>query len=271
MITERIVKKLKARLPTNFRLAHRGDHPLLMESPELLVGGEGNLSCVVSDETMKSADRLKAQLTLIRLALPENARVALHTKNEGLWNALSSDFDALIDPLHTEESIYKFIISRSKPKTNIQEIRNSKGRHHSIYSCLLIVSKDRSSSFIEDGSSRRVANDSELLKSHYHLFLSPTELQRKNFRRQVISECYKSITNYVNLDNGTPHITNEDYFRILLSDFLPTQKDDPSKPTRALAFSGRLLTDVRSTSELESLVLRVQDFIKNPSSVGEQP
>lgn len=269
MITERIVKKLKARLPAAYRLAYRGDHPLLMESPELLVGGEGNLSCVVSDETMKSADRLKAQLTLIRLALPENARVALHTKNEKLWSALSSDYDSLIDPLHVEESIYRFITSKSKPKTNIKDIRNSKGKHHSIYSGLFIISKDRSSMFVEDGSSERVANDPKTLKSHYHMFLSSTELHKKSFRRQVTSECYNSIINYVNLENGTPHITKEDYFRILLSDFLPALKNDPNKPTRALAFSGRLLTDVKNTNELESLVSRVQDFIKNPGKLGE--
>lgn len=268
MISKSFIKKLSNALPSSYRFAHEADHPLLMDGPDLMVGGDGRLTCVVSDKKLKSAERLLAQLSLLRLALPQNATIVLATNNDNFHASLSREYDSVFDPKELNASLVRLIQSKQAPRTNKKDIQNSKHKHQYIYSKLMLVGRSRANSFHDDRSAKRVVTADRAGSDTYKTFIINTRLTKNNIRRQITSTCYRSVAQYVVMDNGTPYISRDQYFKILLSDFLPSSRHDPEKPMRALAFSGNLITDVQTYEEAEEVVALVSDLLKKKQSRG---
>ncbi|MCU1025387.1 hypothetical protein [Stenotrophomonas maltophilia] len=260
MISQALINKLQKELPSTYRFAKDADHPLLMDGPDLMVGGEGRLTCIVTDKKNRSYERLLAQLSLLRLALPEAATIVLVTDNEDSRASLSREYDRLFNAQEIGQSLLGFIRSKNVPRTKKEDLQASKNRHHHIYSKLMMVGRSRAKSFKADGSAQRLSSRT-LASDKISAYFSAAHLSKNNARRQIISTCYSSAANYIAMDNGTPYVSSDRYFRILLSDFLPHSRFDPEKPMRALAFSGNLIADVQDRDEAEQLIDRVMALL----------
>lgn len=256
MISQALINKLQKELPSTYRFAKDADHPLLMDGLDLMVGGEGCLTSIVTDKKNRSYEQLLAQLSLLRLALPETATIALVTDNEDSRASLSREYDRIFNTQEVGQSLLRFIRSKDGPRTKKKDIQASKSRHHHIYSRLMLVGRSRANSFKADGSAQQLSSRTQG-SDKISAYFSATHLSKSNVRRQIISTCYSSVANYIAMDNGTPYVSKDRYFQILLSDFLPYSRLDPEKPMRALAFSGNLIADVQDRDEAEQLIDRV--------------
>jgi len=75
-----IAKTVGEEIPTSYVIATAPDHPLLIEGPDILIGGEGNLVAVFTPKASERADddRLLARFILCRLALRSGTFRATH-------------------------------------------------------------------------------------------------------------------------------------------------------------------------------------------------
>jgi hypothetical protein len=74
-----IERELRDELPSSYVIVAAPDHPLLIEGPDVLVGGEGNLVAVFTPKASErhSRERLSVRFVLSRLALPPQTRYVL--------------------------------------------------------------------------------------------------------------------------------------------------------------------------------------------------
>src|SRR5262245_40931746 len=78
-ILRRLASSLQTRLPRQFIVSLRPDHPHLLDSPDIIVGGRGILSALFVPKVgeLRNPEILLARLIGSRLAFPRNVRCFL--------------------------------------------------------------------------------------------------------------------------------------------------------------------------------------------------
>ena len=259
---KKISENVKKKIGKNFIVSYMPDHPLIMDAPEILIGGEGRLTCLVTDSELKSIDKLRSKLMLCRLALPENARIILSTESNKVADSLENDFDKIVHFSEVENCLISFVGDSKSPKTDIKQVRETKLRHHNLYSKIFFINQRRSSFFDSKIKISEIYDKFKIQdKKEYLSRISEFRLKRTHTKRQISAYCLDSINKIVDLDNGTPHLSYDNFYQIILSDFRPVSKIDPEKPLRALAFSAQAITDAESENELMDLIDKIDDLI----------
>lgn len=277
-----LVEYLKGRLPGDYHVADRPDHPHLFAAPDLLVGARGRLTALFwpSSRDSRQYHDLLARLTASRLALPSRTVHVLLLPRDGgepssqiLWNF---DHVASIDQLREVERIIRGVRNSSI----LESLWGVRQRAHSRFSLL--------SRFVQARQRQRPhgRNPVEVLRGwkseswliDSHAVVRPTQIPKRGLRkpRAVIEEepmalaarslkgtegsilqgtrslCVYSLLSEFNLDRGVPYPADLTP-NILLTDELPSVTLGLGKPLWALAFAGWAAIAVDTSDELERL------------------
>ena len=293
----RLVSTLERRLPKEFIVSVRPDHPHLLESPDIIVGGRGVLSAIFVPKAreLQNPEILLARLIGSRLAFPSEIRCFLTATPliaDDFSLAVSEHFDRsfeLTDLIHLIESIQEIEgreISRSVPaqirnqaRNRYQLLFNVANLRHRIRPIganpreLLISLRDRVPHEDFDLMALPLAFPWSVLKTrrpkdslnYRGCEIATVSLIRQRINFEVLTElCTYSLTRSYGLDRGIPYIGREINPNILLVNRWPEEGQDPLKAVRAAAFAGWALTAAETPEEIVSLTDRLQrDFEKH--------
>ena len=107
-----IERELRDELPSSYVIVAAPDHPLLIEGPDVLVGGEGNLvELVFTPKAIErhSRERLSVRFVLSLLALPPQTRYVLLSDDpheHAISHNVADNFAAVL-PWHRRGEIAK--------------------------------------------------------------------------------------------------------------------------------------------------------------------
>lgn len=260
------IRALKTALPTSYRIADHVDHPMILEGPDLLVGGEGKLSAFYNSEGKRSHQNLYARVVASKLALPSHCLHIFVMGSESYidFNAGNFETGQVFDQIIDINDITRRSVLSQRPRVGLEnELRKIKEYHGMLYSRTFQFSIARRKYQRNDGSSSRVA---------YHL-------RKECTRRMWVSKyrgvdfsarekaatlyyvkklCEHRFSEYV-FDNAVPYPKTFGP-GIAVSEKIPEIKNDPEKPLRAAAFAGWIMTDASSIEELDAIIDRAHSF-----------
>ncbi|TJW14952.1 MAG: hypothetical protein E5W82_09510 [Mesorhizobium sp.] len=252
-----LARALRSALPSSAVVAERADHPLLFTGPDIVVGSEGNLVAIFIPKALelKSWKALLSRLTAVRLALPAHAKcVLLSTEADLLPDRLTEGFDEVYSPSEADNA--KMLMHRSGRMAD-RAPRLSKIRHQAMvnYGAILHVHGMQ--------ASRREA-EADALNGH-------TKRSDRRFRSVIrFGESYvgelgdsprpaalatlqsfarKAFVDNYDLVDGVPELKRQ-ALDVAIYDADLRRGLDPSKPLRASAFAGWLLTNSAAADDL---------------------
>jgi hypothetical protein len=282
----RLEKALTSALPKSYLMVSGPDHPLVLRSADLLVGGEGFLNAIfipTAAERRRPSD-LKGRLLLNRLALPPHTRCFL------VWEEKTQDLQRLFGRHFLESVEYSEIErlrrvvlnprSTGRPKhvppetVHFAAVQFAQALQVSRVMAILLQREARSNTKVrhERGSifdlgEAGFGGGPEGWARVEHVLSReqvPISVALGRIRSDLLLEAiYEQAARLYDLRDGIPYYTAE-LSGILVVDHFPLMSRDPEKLIRAAAFAGLslILENQRQRFELP-LLRRLRAFAEN--------
>lgn len=269
-----IVARLQRELGGAFHVVHRPDHPMLLSGPDVLIGGEGKLTAILSIGAREPTSGLLARITAARLALPSTTRIlAAVSEDATLSEGLLRNFDEVVSAGLLPTIALRYATSDARPSGDVSSLRESKRRHSEKFSFALLVATLRhkhelgkvspASVIRELAQMRAGATSSELgarrvatqVRGSYVASLSTSGRPIQQLRKL----CDFGLNFSYQLDTGVPYENPDASLNVLLVEDWPTARHDPEKPVRSAAFGCWVMAQSSGADDIAHLIERVQD------------
>lgn len=275
-----IARLLQRELEATHIVVSGPDHPLLIEGPDALIGGEGGLLAVFMPKAKerKRLNLLKVRYILSRLALPPDARHVLvvdRAKDIGAIQRLGRDFAAVLDwrSRHELAKISRdknFIGDQRKVPPGVAEFVQHRFAD--------TMQATRVLQWMNRSHDRRKELDqnSELRRGRHR----PKKMPFKNIAPDIVftsfgqgaldSTAVRSLAEKTtlagfDLDDGVPYPTRKDDYGLALIDELREYRGDPDKLLRAAAFAGWGFIPEEQQHRLDAIANRLGERRKSRS------
>jgi hypothetical protein len=255
-------RRLRQKLGGDFVVVAAPDHPFVMRSVDVLVGGRSGLTAFVmaSAEERSRPELLASRVTLNKVALPpETLFVFVHDSGDPNFTKGAR----FVETLSTgERSFLKDAVTmverstKSQQKHDSEKLRQmSQARFASTYRVARLVNARRSWLDVDQALPRRGANLSfDTVQSVPSAFAS-----RPISTRSLIGLTVRGADRWYE-ETGDQPIPTGATAGLVLAPGYPRPKNDPDKALRAAAFSGWVIapdsSSGRSVEELADLALR---------------
>lgn len=267
-----IAKSVSEEIPSTYLVAPAPDHPLLIEGPDLLIGGEGNLVAVfiAKSAERRSPLRLSVRFVLSRFALPPHARhvfVSENVEDHAVAQRFSSDFAAVLE-WGEKTNLAKIAQDRDffGPQREIP-FEISKGvqqRFADIYQITRVLrqSKERQ----RDGESPKIqamVSSHTAKRTSSEQFTSGviyTRFETSVVDRRTVNELARELTvDDFALDGGVPYPTRTPTYALAMMESFPRFRGDPEKLLRAAAFAGWAFADDEQEQNLDRIAMLLKE------------
>lgn len=256
-----LARRLRRELGGDFIVVAAPDHPLVMRSVDVLVGGRSGLTAFVTAtaEERRRPDILGARLTLNQVALPPETQfvyVARADENDSLIEGRFAEQLTYADRAMTKDAVAFVERSIRKPQLAYGDKARqlSQSRFAATFRIARLVNPDRSLRSVDNPAPRRGANvEFDMIGPVRRGFA-----KRPLSTRSIIGLSVSGVDRWFHASADQPTPTGEPAGLVLTPDF-PHPRHDPEKALRAAAFAGWILApDVsdRSIDELADLALR---------------
>lgn len=272
----------------DYKVALRPDHPFLAIGPDIIVGGQGALVAILIPKVseIRMPHELLVRLAFGRLALPAHTRFVLVLEHRSIQlgnpkTSIPISFDAVFTEKKMQ-GLVKFISSQDSAVTHFGEkILEVQHRQYSRATTFFVESRHALSAERKTSNTRAVLSDIRgsleytpptwaVRATGPSVTRKPRSRQRQpplirsgdvvlgavNFARngspmQTLRKfCSIGIQTDYMIDNGIPYLRDAN-LKFLITNTPPTGRLDPSKPLRAAAFAGWIVTQADSARELE--------------------
>lgn len=254
-------RRLRQQLGGDFVVVPAPDHPFVMRSVDVLVGGRSGLTAFVmaSAEERRRPELLASRVTLNKVALPPETGFVFVEDNGDLDFDMGARFAETLRS--NERSFLKdavTIIQRSAQslqKHGSEKMRQiSQARFASTYRVARLLNARRSSHDGERVLSRWGANLSfDTVRSVPSAYAS-----RPISTRSLIGLTVRGVDRWYDVTADQP-VPTEATAGLVVAPGYPRPRNDPDKALRAAAFAGWIIapdSSVRSAEELADLALR---------------
>ena len=286
MQARKIADEIRAAFRPPFIVATTPDLPHLISSPDFLIGGHGRLYgifCLKAEE-VRQPSLLLSRLAISRLGLPDMVCTLvtdgtdISPITESLWKD-NFDFIAesgsirqtatqfrdfspqrVIQQQTREATLFRYnhafaetkgrgsqVGVMSDPVAMLEDLRNKQGYHFT-------ETRQWSGALNPRFSTLQIRQNVSVSAQKFEPRVSPLRLLRRH--------SYRAMNHDYVLDDSVPYIEHLN-INIILVDRLPLYRLDPSKPARASAFAGIVLTTVTSLDDVERVSEKLDAAIKS--------
>ncbi|MFN9470011.1 hypothetical protein [Acidovorax sp.] len=272
-----VVSTLQRELGRAFYVVGRPDHPMLLSGPDILIGGEGKLTAVVSVRKHEATTRLLARITAARLALPPQTRLlAIVAEDAVVPQWVMGNFDEVADPRRAWQTVRRYAASDASPRGDLGALKENKRRHSEKFAFALRLATLRSKHELDTVAPnvvmQELAQVNQELQRHsenaLRLRRPMAQVQgsvvasisaRGKPMEQLRTLCDASFTHAYQLDTGIPYEKPDANLNILLIEDWPIVRFDPEKPLRSAAFGCWILAKSSGSSDIANLIERSRD------------
>lgn len=256
-----VAAHLRRELDSGFIVVSAPDHPLVMRSVDVLVGGRTGLTAIVmpTAEEVRHPRIFRARIILNRLALPADAKIIFVGAEMELREHFDYEFSIMAENVDYELKNELVSIAKSARRTISQdaaiEVRSFAERRFSdTYRVARVAQRfgERQQTPSVKPTSRRPLYDKLPGGIEGAFFEGPPS------RAAVANLSVDGVERWFHLLHGDPVPTNEPAGLAFVPDYLRVP-GDPDKILRACAFAGWVLTpsqSSRSPIEMGELVAR---------------
>ncbi|MHA0328835.1 hypothetical protein [Sphingomonas melonis] len=254
-----IARRMKRELGSDYVVVSSPDHPLLLRSPDVLIGGKGRLLAVMcgTAREIRQPRLARARLTLARAAMPSDTAFAFVVvrSSEHLAQELSADIDAVVSMRKLDElprvdrSAASIRLSPEREKARAVAMKRF---GHSYRIAQLInpkIEESRPRQKDKRGIHRsRVYNDYEAGVAKAELLYNPTPSDLADLALTGADRAFS-------LDTGVSYPVGHSGMAYV--EDVPASRGDPNRFIRASAFAGWIL----AASSLEQQHPRLAEMI----------
>ena len=257
------LRTLRDSLPSSYHFASSVDHPVILEGPDVLIGGEGLLISIYHSRR-RSPSNLRARIAVSKLALPSHCLHVLVVETQSMDHSQAQDNLKSFDRMIEISDLTRPSLMREKPSERVTyELGKIKKQQNLFYSRTFQFATARRKHQKDDGSSSRLArllherrNNKNVILNYKGIDLSAED--RPTTLPYVKYLCQHRFSEF-EFDNNVPY-PKQFTPGIAVSDAIPELKGDPEKPLRAAAFSGWIFTDASSIQDLDAIIDRAERF-----------
>lgn len=262
---------LRSELSNEFVIVPSPDHPLLLDAPDIIAGGNGGLTNIFfpSSNEIRRPKLLENRLMLSRLALPTHARNVLILRSSDqieFGHNFSADFSDVVlwkDKIDAVKIVADRDFFGNQREIPTEIIREAKLQYADAYKTTQVMRKIRArsesrakteslpspSDISRKGRAYAAMSASSPFKGSIVNFssgvVSPQELRKLINRR--ISESFS-------LDTSVPYPKPESAYGLSVVEQLPEYPGDPDKLIRAAAFGGWAMITFEQDHEKEEIL-----------------
>ncbi|TSD84154.1 hypothetical protein FFK22_034105 [Mycobacterium sp. KBS0706] len=272
-----ITRLFHRELETSYIVVSGPDHPLLIEGPDVLVGGEGGMLAIFMPKAKERArpDQLEVRFILSRLALPPDVRHVM-ILNEAPYSRaielLGRNF-AIVLRWDSRRDLAK--IARDKQFVGKQRLLPPEvtgfARHRfadalQVTRVLQWINRSYERERVHDDSRQRRPGKTPFKHVGPGLLFTSFGWGAPN------GTAIRSLTDRTTLagfalDNGVPYPTREDDYGLAVVNQLPEHRGDPDKLIRAAAFAGWSFIPEEQQHRVDAVANRLQER-RNSRPVG---
>ena len=256
-----LARRLRQQLGGDFVVVAAPDHPLVMRSVDVLVGGRSGLTAFVtpSAEERRQPALLGARVTLNKVALPPETQFVYVARPDDDAPLLTSRFVeqlSFADRSVTRSAVAIVERSAQAPRSPYGDKARqiSQSRFAATYRVARLVNSERARTDTDRPQRSRGANLSfDTVKSIPSAFAD-----RPLSTRSIIGLSVRGADRWFAPTDDQPMPTNETAGLVFSPDF-PHLRHDPEKVLRAAAFAGWILTPTsseRSPEQVADMALR---------------
>jgi hypothetical protein len=271
---------LQRELESSYIVVSGPDHPLLIEGPDALVGGEGGLLAVFMPKAKERnrPDLLEVRYILSRLALPPDARHVLilgEAHDDEANNQLSWNFAAVLDWRSRRElakiSRDRYFIGAQR-KLPPEVAAFVQHRFADTLQATRVLQRINRSYEREKGreqASKLSRRRRRPQKTPFH-HIAPDILFTSFGQGAPDSVAIRGLADRTTLagfelDNGVPFPTGKDDYGLAVVNELPEFRGDPDKLVRAAAFAGWSLVPEEQQHRIDIIAKRLDERRKSRS------
>lgn len=254
-------RRLRQQLGGDFVVVPAPDHPFVMRSVDVLVGGRSGLTAFVmpSAEERRRPELLASRVTLNKVALPPETAFVFVEELGDLGLAMGASFAETLSS--KDRSFLKDAVAIVEGSAQLPQKRGSEkmrqisqARFASTYRVARLVNAKRLVNDAQRVLSRPGANLSfDTVRSVPSAFAG-----RPISTRSLIGLTVRGVNRWYDETADQP-IPTEATAGIVVAPGYPRPRNDPDKALRAAAFAGWIIaldSSVRSTEEIADLALR---------------
>jgi hypothetical protein len=256
------IKRLRDSLSSSQHFVESVDHPVVLEGPDVLIGGEGRLVCLYLSKRRSVIDLL-ARVAASKLAFPSHCMHVLVVEQKAVGKmGVDTDPEAF-DKVVELSDVTRPSLLREKPSERVSAgLARVKKQQSLLYARTFQFASSRQKYQVNDGSSSRIARllhqgekrTAILDYKGIDLFARDVPVTLRHIKHL----CRVRFSEYT-FDRNIPY-PKKLIPGIALADRVPGVRGDPEKPLRAAAFSGWIVADASSTDELDAIIERARRF-----------
>lgn len=273
-------REIGKNLKGSFVIATRPDHPFLFSGPDILIGGDGNLTAIFVPKSSeaKGSKELAARVIAAKLALPAHTKYAylLWTDDHAQEIQSMSLFDEIFRNSQVRDLAIFFEKHEvaSRKQREFTDVRVEAMVRYGVMLDLSRVNKRKSEKERRANPDRRIDLEREFasleptgrsryIKKQGEVMVGVRKLGANiSFMEGVYAYSVESITRQWAVDSGIPFVKQRSPSLIAV-DNAPISRFDPEKPVRAAAFSGWAVKLLTGDEDLPLYVQRFEEAYYN--------
>jgi hypothetical protein len=275
-----LANRLTADLDSRFVVVPSPDHPEIMFGPDVLIGGNGRLTALFRIQSREGRQLLMARVVAARLGLPAGARLIALVEPEASHDSVTqNEFDEIIEADDISAIARECSSSAGRLPRGEADLRKVQRQHQIWYSTVFQLVVMRKRREVEASTAAEVVGtlrdrqslaegewversvSSKFSTDHPSAVVSDTIVaalagsSRQSPALRVRSLWAAGLSADFTFDNRVPY---QKHFlpRVLLVDAWPSNRWDPDKPARAMAFGGWLMAIPTTADDTVALVGR---------------
>lgn len=279
-----LLKELRSALSEEYVIVSNPDHPLVLRSPDLLVGGNGHLIAIFVPTSVErnSLRNLRDRLILNLLALPAHTQFVLVLDRDAGWmsDEFAQDFSDIVD-LDKATTLAHRLVRSSAGNGKEEKIRETQRLSRILYSQALDISHDMVRRWRRDRLAHQEVWQDDvvlgLVEQGAESRLRATHRSASNFVAEfpeipfwaftegkidstaLVAPIYQQVDRLYRLDSGVPHCV-EEQLGVLVVHTFPTTKQDPEKPLRAAALAGWSTVRWDQSEQISEVAKKLREF-----------
>ncbi|QPQ55435.1 hypothetical protein IC614_02155 [Allosphingosinicella flava] len=257
-----IVDRLRRSMGGDFVVVGAPDHPLVMRSVDIIVGGRAGLTAIMAmtAQELRSQEHFTARLTLNKMALPPHTNfVFVSIDGERPYSLPTNAFVTEISI--KDQRVWDDLTSISSRPQGFPDGKSSEKIHRlasarfgDTYKLARVLQRGRSKATAAHGnrSTRKPRRDRLSHNIEAAFFANPPTLQA------IANLSVEGADRWYDMDGAEPFPTQAPA-GAAFAELFPSSPGDPDKAIRAAAFAGWVLTPAgtgKSPDEISELVSR---------------
>lgn len=258
-----IAQRMRQSLGSDYLVVSAPDHPLLLRSPDLIVGGQGHLLAIIcaTAREARQPDLARARLTLARAALPPETSFAFVATpySDTVAHEIATDVDAVLtlrdidDLVKVGKSDASLRLTRDREQARVKAMQRF-GRSYRIAQTL------NPDELTVDRASRRLRKRSGALYQGIENGIARAEFLHSPNATDLANLVLNGARRAFSLDSGVSYPVG--HSGLAYADDIPVAQGDPNRYIRAAAFSGWVLAPSSlevQHARLANMILRTED------------